>query len=82
MNRYQLTSEARLSAGFLFRLEEDERQPSTETIDMIADALNLSSLDRNRLLVSAGYAPAALVNQGWSEDLEAMVQQRCLCEAK
>ena len=43
--------------SFISRLESAERSPSRETIIILADAMNLTPLETDQLLVHAGYTP-------------------------
>jgi transcriptional regulator with XRE-family HTH domain len=54
-----------VQASWWGRLEADARQPSRAMVERIADGLDLGAVERDRLLVAAGYSPA------WVSDLYA-----------
>ena len=56
----QLGRSSGYSRSYISRLEDDLRHPTRGTVMQIAAALNCTSLERDRLLVSAGYLPASL----------------------
>lgn len=67
MSQNELARRAGLTAGEVWRLEQGELQrPRRSTVTALAEALNLSPIDRDRLLIAAGYWPWP----GQAEDVE------------
>ena len=62
--------------SYLSRLEDDKRQPTRDAVVNLAAALNLSTLERARLLFAAGFSP-------WDEapTLRQVEQMTCVMEA-
>lgn len=73
-SRNNLAHEVGVDPSYLTRIEHGDREPPREHIVTgLARALRLSPIERNRLLLSAGYAPLALTQIGtWSDALEAV----------
>jgi transcriptional regulator with XRE-family HTH domain len=62
--------------SYISRLERAEREPPRRrVVAAIAHALQLAAADQDRLLVSAGYAPAAIAALGqWDPTLQAVAE--------
>jgi transcriptional regulator with XRE-family HTH domain len=60
--------------SYISRLERNEREPPRRrVVDGLAAALRLDLVDQDRLLVSAGYAPATVAALGhWDSTLQAV----------
>ncbi len=73
-SRNNLAHEVGVDPSYLTRIEHGTREPPREHIvTAIARALCLSVADRNRLLVSAGYAPSTVQQIGtWDDTLQAV----------
>lgn len=58
--------------SYISRLERGEREPPRRpVVERLAAALQLSTEDQDRLLVSAGYAPATVAALGgWDDTLQ------------
>jgi len=57
LSQNELARQAGLTAGEVWRLELDERRPNRATVDRLAEALDLSPIDKDRLLIAAGWWP-------------------------
>ena len=57
LNHNQLAAACGLDHSYISRLERGKREPSRETVTVLAAALLLSDYDRALLLRSAGYWP-------------------------
>ena len=57
MSQSQLAIEAQYDHSYISRLEADKREPSRDTIYALSMTLQLSALERDRLLHAAGYWP-------------------------
>ncbi|MER3439371.1 MAG: XRE family transcriptional regulator [Chloroflexota bacterium] len=62
----QLAERAGLDPSAISRLESGQRVPERQTVALVADALELSPLDRERLYAAAGYRSDA-----WDDSLVA-----------
>jgi transcriptional regulator with XRE-family HTH domain len=73
-SRNNLAHEVGVDPSYLTRIEHGDREPPRQHIvEALARALGLSVPDRNRLLVSAGYAPLSVVQLGtWDDALQAV----------
>lgn len=73
-SRNNLSLEVGVDPSYLTRIEHGDREPPRQQIvEGLARALHLSISDRNRLLVSAGYAPLSVVQLGsWDDALQAV----------
>jgi transcriptional regulator with XRE-family HTH domain len=73
-SRNNLAQEVGVDPSYLTRIEHGDREPPRQHIvEALARALHLSISDRNRLLVSAGYAPLSVVQLGsWDDALQAV----------
>ena len=73
-SRNNLAHEVGVDPSYLTRIEHGDREPPRQHIvEALARALRLSLPDRNRLLVSAGYAPLSVVQLGaWDDALQAV----------
>ena len=73
-SRNNLAHEVGVDPSYLTRIEHGDREPPRQHIvEALARALGLSVPDRNRLLVSAGYAPLSIVQLGaWDDALQAV----------
>jgi len=73
-SRNNLAHEVGVDPSYLTRIEHGDREPPRQHIvEALARALHLSVTDRNRLLVSAGYAPLSVVQLGaWDDALQAV----------
>jgi hypothetical protein len=70
MNINRLAVMTNNDRSYLVRLEHGERAaPGRQRVLDIARALSLSAMERDRLLVAAGYAPEILVGIGWTAEL-------------
>jgi transcriptional regulator with XRE-family HTH domain len=70
-----LAREVEIDPSYLSRIEHGDREPPRpQVVAALAQALGLSVLDRNRLLLAAGHAPLSLVQLGhWDPALQAVV---------
>lgn len=68
LSQNELARRSDLDTALVHRLEGDKHpgQVRRETVDKLADGLDLSPLDRDRLLIAAGYWPWP----GQAEDVE------------
>ncbi|HZT07934.1 MAG TPA: helix-turn-helix transcriptional regulator [Chloroflexota bacterium] len=73
-SRNNLAHEVGVDPSYLTRIEHGDREPPRlHIVEALARALRLSIADRNRLLVSAGYAPLSVVQLGaWDDALQAV----------
>src|SRR5207237_2906456 len=73
-SRNNLAHEVGVDPSYLTRIEHGDREPPRlHIVEALARALRLSVADRNRLLVSAGYAPMSVVQLGsWDDALQAV----------
>lgn len=73
-SRNALAHEVGVDPSYLTRIEHGDREPPRQHIvEALARALRLSVPERNRLLVSAGYAPMSVVQLGaWDDALQAV----------
>lgn len=73
-SRNALAHEVGVDPSYLTRIEHGDREPPRQHIvEAITRALRLSVSERNRLLVSAGYAPLSVVQLGsWDDALQAV----------
>lgn len=62
----QLAERAGLDPSAVSRLESGQRFPERQTVALLADALELSPLDRERLYAAAGYR-----SEAWDDSLVA-----------
>ncbi len=62
----QLAERAKLDPSAISRLESGQRFPERQTVALLADALALSPLDRERLYAAAGYR-----SEAWDDPLVA-----------
>lgn len=80
----ELAERAGISESFISRLESGDRGLSRETVDALADALAVSSVERYRMLVAAqcvaplGPPLDALVEVLWDERLPAAAYVRLI----
>lgn len=58
LSQSELARRALTDHSYVNRLEAGNREPSPLIVRALATALDLSPLDRDRLLTAAGYAPA------------------------
>ncbi len=73
MSRHRLAVEAAVDPSYLVRISSGDRvPPRVHIVESMARVLRLSASDRNRLLTSAGYAPAEVTSIGWSSALQAV----------
>lgn len=72
--RNNLAHEVGVDPSYLTRIEHGDREPPRlHIVEALARALRLSIADRNRLLVSGGYAPLSVVQLGsWDDALQAV----------
>lgn len=70
--RNDLAKSCRVDPSYLARIEYGDREPPNQVIiEAIARELKLTPFERNRLLVSAGYAPLSVAQLGhWHETLQ------------
>jgi len=73
-SRNNLAHEVGVDPSYLTRIEHGDREPPRlHIVEALARSLRLSVADRNRLLVSAGYAPMSVVQLGsWDDALQAV----------
>jgi transcriptional regulator with XRE-family HTH domain len=73
-SRNALAHEVGVDPSYLTRIEHGDREPPRQhIIEALARALRLSIPERNRLLVSAGYAPLSIMQLGaWDDALQAV----------
>lgn len=73
-SRNNLAHEVGVDPSYLTRIEHGDREPPRQHIvEAICKALRLTVADRNRLLVSAGYAPVSVMQLGqWDDALQAV----------
>lgn len=73
-SRNALAHEVGVDPSYLTRIEHGDREPPRQHIvEALTRALRLSIPERNRLLVSAGYAPLSVVQLGaWDDALQAV----------
>jgi transcriptional regulator with XRE-family HTH domain len=73
-SRNDLAREVGVDPSYVSRMELGEREPPRQhVVEDLARALRLSLMDRNRLLVAAGYAPLSVTQLGtWDEALQAV----------
>ncbi|MEA2638823.1 MAG: Helix-turn-helix domain [Chloroflexota bacterium] len=73
-SRNNLAHEVGVDPSYLTRIEHGDREPPRQHIvEALARALRLSIQERNRLLVSAGYAPLSVMQLGsWDDALQAV----------
>lgn len=57
LSKSQLAAECGFDHSYLSRLEQGQREPSRETVAVLADRLGLNREDRCRLFVAARYVP-------------------------
>jgi transcriptional regulator with XRE-family HTH domain len=71
-SRNELAREVGVDPSYVSRMELGEREPPRQhVVEDLARALRLGILDRNRLLMAAGYAPMSLTQLGsWDEALQ------------
>jgi transcriptional regulator with XRE-family HTH domain len=71
-SRNALAHEVGVDPSYLTRIEHGDREPPRQhIIEALTRALRLSVPERNRLLVSAGYAPLSVVQLGaWDDALQ------------
>lgn len=62
----ELAERAKLDPSAISRLESGQRFPERQTVALLADALELSPLDRERLYAAAGYR-----SEAWDDPLVA-----------
>lgn len=74
-SRNALAHEAGVDPSYLTRIEHGDREPPRQhIIEGLARALRLTVPERNRLLVSAGYAPLSVMQYGsWDESLQSVI---------
>ena len=70
--RHGLARAAGIDPSYLTRLENADRGGMRlQIVDSLARALHLGPIERDRLLVSAGFAPDSVTHMGyWDESLE------------
>lgn len=73
-SRNALAHEVGVDPSYLTRIEHGDREPPRQhIIEAIARALRLTIQERNRLLLSAGYAPLSLMQlDNWDDCLQAV----------
>src|SRR5438309_4968348 len=73
-SRNNLAHEVGVDPSYLTRIEHGDREPPRQHIVVaLARALHLSVLERNRLLVAAGYAPLVVGDIGhWDDALQSV----------
>jgi transcriptional regulator with XRE-family HTH domain len=73
-SRNALAHEVGVDPSYLTRIEHGDREPPRQHIvEALSRSLRLSVIERNRLLVSAGYAPLSIVQLGaWDDSLQAV----------
>lgn len=73
-SRNALAHEVGVDPSYLTRIEHGDREPPRQHIvEALTRALRLSVQERNRLLVSAGYAPLSVVQLGaWDDALQSV----------
>lgn len=73
-SRNALAHEVGVDPSYLTRIEHGDREPPRQHIvEAVTRSLRLSVLERNRLLVSAGYAPLSGMQPSvWDETLQAV----------
>lgn len=74
-SRNAFAHEIGVDPSYCTRIEHGDREPPRQHIvEAMCRALRLSTSERNRLLVSAGYAPMSVVQLGaWDDCLQAVV---------
>lgn len=65
ISRGELASIARRDATYVGLLERDARTPSRQTVLTLAEALEMTTSQTDRLLYAAGYAPRVDYQQLW-----------------
>jgi transcriptional regulator with XRE-family HTH domain len=70
----ELARAVAVDPSYISRLERGEREPPRRpVVERLASALRLSLEDQDRLLVTAGYAPASIAVLGqWDSTLQAV----------
>lgn len=73
-SRNALAHEVGVDPSYLTRIEHGDREPPRQhIIEALARALRLTIPERNKLLVSAGYAPLSVMQLGvWDDALQAV----------
>jgi transcriptional regulator with XRE-family HTH domain len=72
-SRNNLCHEVGCDPSYACRMESGDRvAPSVALVESFARALHLSLTDRNRLLLSAGYAPVELTTVSWDGALQSV----------
>jgi transcriptional regulator with XRE-family HTH domain len=73
-SRNNLAHEIGIDPSYLTRCEHGDRDPPRQhIIEALARALRMSVPERNRLLVSAGFAPLSVMQLGaWDDALQAV----------
>ncbi|MSQ23804.1 MAG: XRE family transcriptional regulator [Chloroflexi bacterium] len=73
-SRNNLAYEVGVDPSYLTRIEHGDREPPRQHIvEALARALRLSVTERNRLLITAGYAPVSIVELGaWDDAFQAV----------
>lgn len=74
-SRNALAHEVGVDPSYLTRIEHGDREPPRKHIvEALSRALRLTIPERNRLLVSAGYAPLSIMELGtWDDTLQAVI---------
>jgi transcriptional regulator with XRE-family HTH domain len=57
LSQSRLAHEAGFDHSYISRLEASKREPSRETVVALAEVLELSALELDRLLIAAGFRP-------------------------
>jgi transcriptional regulator with XRE-family HTH domain len=75
-SRISIANDVGVDPSYLTRIVHGDREPPRPHIlEALCRVLRLSVIERNRLMVSAGYAPLSVVQLGaWSAALEAVTQ--------
>ena len=74
LSQFTLAEDTGISTRHLSFLETGRSQPSRDMVQRLADSLDLSSADRNVLLLSAGYAPTYPADDPEAEAFERMLE--------
>ena len=74
-SRNGLALQVAVDPSYLTRIENGQRDvPRQHIVEAIATGLRLTMIERNRLLVAAGYAPFSIVQLGtWDASLQEVV---------
>ena len=78
MSKHALALAIGVDASYVTRLSRGDREPPrAHIVEAMARGLGLSLVERNRLLLAAGHAPASLTMLGtWDSDMQSYVNVR------